>query len=56
MKKHETKYFALLPIGMMFIILGITSEGNTKPAFILAGIIFLIASFVNKDKWMKNKK
>jgi len=56
MGKHEPDYYGLLVIGLMFIILGITFDGNTKPVFILTGIIFLIASLVNKDKWMKNKK
>lgn len=56
MKKREPNYFGLLVVGMMFIVLGLTFNGNTKPVFIILGIIFLIVSLVNKDKWMKNKK
>jgi hypothetical protein len=53
MKKPEQNYFGLLAIGMMFIILSATSNGNTKPVFIFLGIIFLIVYFVNKNKWIK---
>ena len=54
--KREPNYFGLLAVGMMFIVLGLTFNGNTKPVFIILGIIFLIVSFVNKDKWKQAKK
>ncbi len=54
--KREPNYFGLLAVGMMFIVLGLTFNGNTKPVFIILGIIFLIVSFINKDKWKQAKK
>ncbi|MBR9701312.1 hypothetical protein GOV13_00130 [Candidatus Pacearchaeota archaeon] len=53
--KRDPNYFALLIVGMMFIVLGIIiGEPDTvKPVFIAIGGLFLIASFANKDKWQK---
>ena len=55
-KKREPNYFALLIVGMIFIVLGIIldSPDTVKPVFIGIGILFLIVSFVNKDKWKKH--
>ena len=51
----ELNYFALLISGVIFIVLGLILDNpdTIKPVFILMGILFLIVSFVNKNKWKK---
>jgi hypothetical protein len=55
--KREPNYFGLLVVGMMFIVLGLVlnSPETIKPVFIGVGILFLIVSLVNKDKWKISK-
>jgi len=56
--ERELNYFALLISGIIFIVLGLILDNPAmiKPVFILMGVIFLIVSIVNKDKWKKKKK
>lgn len=43
MKNFNSDYIAFFPIGLTFMILGITGANNT--AFLAIGIVFLILSF-----------
>ncbi len=56
--ERELNYFALLISGVIFIVLGLILDNpdTIKPVFILMGVLFLIVSFVNKNKWKKTKR
>jgi hypothetical protein len=45
-KKRKSNYKAFLPLGMMFIVLGLT----INKGFIGAGIVFLIIGFIHRNK------
>jgi len=55
-RKLHPNYFAFLVIGMALVVLGISIEDSPQPAFILAGILFMIVSFILRKEWKKRIK
>ena len=57
-KKRDPNDSVLLITGIIFIVLGLilNSPETIKPVFIGIGLLFLIVSLVNKDKWQIKKK
>ncbi len=53
-KKMDPNDYGLFVSGIIFIFLGLILGGTVRTVFIIMGLLFLIVSFVNKEKWKKN--
>ena len=50
--KHKVDYYSLFIMGFIWLIAGILLSNS---ALWILGIVFLVISLANKDKWKKNR-